>query len=247
MQEGMCKNCGSIVYVDPKQENCHCLFCDCVFPSQEALEIKKNPDKYEFLNEEQPKFTGEEINPQQTKINTNLDQLVEKKTKKTKAKPKPKYNVEKKALPDINLSRKQILSLVGIVIAITALFLVIMLPQTVNRDQQRAKITEQFKMELSDEVYKESLDFDNGFSISRLKNSHVELITDNNFTKEDARHIFETYCMIRADVMDISLTDQEKAYNSVTLKISIPEEGGFLVEDKNSNDLESLAAIVELP
>lgn len=249
MQEGMCKNCGSIVYVDPKQENCHCLFCNCVFPAQEALEIAKNPQDYEFLNEEQPEYTGESINPQHKKVNANLDQLIERREKKAKAtaRPKPKYAIEKKEIPDVNLSKKQIFTIVGIIVAIVAIFLVITLPQTVARDQHRANITDKFKKALSDEKYRDSIDYEHGFAISHMKNTHVDLIVEAGLTKEDARDIFALYCKARADVHNINLDNTNKAYSDVSIRIAMPGKGGYLIQDKNLADLDNLELIEVLP
>ncbi|MGB4610047.1 MAG: hypothetical protein ACOX3H_08410 [Saccharofermentanales bacterium] len=247
MQEGMCKNCGSIVFLDPKQENCHCLFCDCVFPAQEALEIAKNPQNYEFPNEEQPAYTGEEINPQHKKVNANLDQLIERREKKAKVKPKPKYAVEKKEIPNVNLSKKQIFTIMGIVVAAIAIFLVVTLPQTVTRDKHRADITAEFKKALSAEAYNDSIDFDQGFAIYRMNNTHVDLVSEADLTKEDARDIFASYCKVRADIHKIDPEDTDKAYSDVSIRIAMPGEGGYLIQNKNLTDLEDLALIEVLP
>ncbi|NLM19579.1 MAG: hypothetical protein GX217_06105 [Clostridiaceae bacterium] len=247
MQEGMCKNCGSIVYVDPKQENCHCLFCDCVFSAQEALEIAKNPQNYEFLNEEQPEYTGEEINPQHKKVNANLDQLIERREKKSRAKPKPKYAIEKKEIPNVNLSKKQIITIVGIVVAVVAIFLAITLPQTVKRDQHRANITAEFKKALNNKKYKDSIDYDQGFAIYRMKNTHVDLVVEADLTKEDVRDIFASYCKARADVHNIDLENTNKVYSDVSVRIAMPGEGGYLIQDKDLADLDNLELIEVLP
>ncbi|NLJ69967.1 MAG: hypothetical protein GX328_00685 [Clostridiaceae bacterium] len=249
MQEGMCKNCGSLVYVDPKHENCHCLFCDCVFPAKEALEIVKHPQDYEFLNEEQPEYKGEAINPQQTKVNANLDQLIERREKKSKAasKPKPKYAIEKKEIPDVNLSKKQILTIIGIVLAVVAIFLVITLPQTVTRDQHRANITDEFKKALNDETYNDLIDYDQGFAIYRMNNTHADLIVEAELSKEDARDIFASYCEARANVHNIDLEDMNKVYADVSFRISMPGNGGYLIRDKNLADLDNLELIEVLP
>ena len=38
-KQGMCKNCGSLVMFDDRDELCECVFCNCVFPSAEAAKI----------------------------------------------------------------------------------------------------------------------------------------------------------------------------------------------------------------
>ena len=57
-KQGMCKNCGSLVMYDDRDELCECVFCNCVFPTSEAAEILANPDKFEFKNEKIEKQEG---------------------------------------------------------------------------------------------------------------------------------------------------------------------------------------------
>ena len=49
--QGICKNCGSLIVFDERDEQCECVFCHCVFPSAEAIEIFNNPEGREFPNE----------------------------------------------------------------------------------------------------------------------------------------------------------------------------------------------------
>ena len=49
--QGMCTNCGSLVIFDDRDENCECVFCHCVFPAAEAVELLANPAGHEFKNE----------------------------------------------------------------------------------------------------------------------------------------------------------------------------------------------------
>ena len=35
----MCKNCGSLIVFDDRNENCECVFCHCIFPGEEAIKI----------------------------------------------------------------------------------------------------------------------------------------------------------------------------------------------------------------
>ena len=50
-KQGMCRNCGSLVMFDDRDDLCECVFCNCVFPSEEAAAILANPEGYEFKNE----------------------------------------------------------------------------------------------------------------------------------------------------------------------------------------------------
>ena len=56
-KQGMCRNCGSLVVFDDRDDTCECVFCHCVFPSEEAVALLANPDGHEFKNE---KFEAKE-------------------------------------------------------------------------------------------------------------------------------------------------------------------------------------------
>ncbi|MCQ2482798.1 MAG: hypothetical protein MJ153_04885 [Clostridia bacterium] len=49
--QGMCKNCGSLLIFDDRNDQCECVFCNCIFPAEEALKIFENPKDYTFPNE----------------------------------------------------------------------------------------------------------------------------------------------------------------------------------------------------
>ena len=57
-KQGICKNCGSLVMFDDRDDLCECVFCNCVFPSAEAEQILRNPSGYEFKNEKFEKQEG---------------------------------------------------------------------------------------------------------------------------------------------------------------------------------------------
>ena len=56
-KQGMCRNCGSLVVFDDRDDTCECVFCHCVFPSEEAVALLANPEGHEFKNE---KFEAKE-------------------------------------------------------------------------------------------------------------------------------------------------------------------------------------------
>lgn len=246
MKEGICKNCGSIVFVDPKNENCHCLFCNCVFPTSEALEIAKNPTAYTYPNEEQPEYVDEKIKQEYAKNINSLDKLAESQKKnQAKAKKKPQYAIKTKVLPDINLSVKQVVMMIAGFALIALVFLGVMLPKTIKRDRQREGITAQFKKSMTSSELKETIDFDEGFVISHMDNSHLDLVIKEKPSKEDAIQIFKLYSDTRASVIgDIS---EDKKYNNVSLRIAIPEAGGYSISNQNISDLENLENVEELP
>jgi len=248
MQEGICKNCGSIIFVDPKKEKAHCLFCNCVFPTTEALEIAKDKSAYSFPNEEQPEVVDQEIEARYDKQIKSLKKLEESQKRnkaKAQAKNKPQYAVKTKELPDVNLSTKQIITLVTGFLVLALVFLGIMLPQTIKRDNHREEITARFKEDMTSSELKAAIDFDEGFVISEMNNSHLDLIIREELSVEEAIKIFELYSDTRAAVIG-DVADEEK-YKQVSLKIAVPEEGGYLIKDQDIADLEDHTNVIELP
>ena len=56
-KQGMCRNCGSLVVFDDRDDMCECIFCNCVFPAEEAVALLENSEGHEFKNE---KFEAKE-------------------------------------------------------------------------------------------------------------------------------------------------------------------------------------------
>ena len=80
-----------------------------------------------------------------------------------------------------------------------------------------------------------------------MNNTHVDLISDADLTKKDARNIFASYCKVRADVHQIDLEDTDKVYSDVSIRIAMPGKGGYLIQNTNLEDLENLDSIEVLP
>lgn len=217
------------------------MFCNCVFPSAEALEIAKDPSSYEFLNEEQPEYIPENSKEAKNVASYKKAAPVQKKKEKV---IKPKYQIEKKSIPDIKLSMKQIAVIILICVVIFAGFLALMLPKTINRDKQRELITQQFQQDETLGDLKKSIDFEEGFDLTHMDNSHLDLITDEKLTKEQVREIFKVFSDVRSSALGET---GEVNYAGNSLRIAVPEQGGYLIENKTLADLDDLNNIVELP
>lgn len=95
LQQGRCKNCGSIISVDTAKEDAVCMFCWAHTDPKEALAIEANPSAYEFPNESMTEPTAEEQALAFAAINGGSPVLVKKsqpaiKQSKEKSSPLPK-------------------------------------------------------------------------------------------------------------------------------------------------------------
>lgn len=244
MQEGICKNCGSIVFVDPKEENCHCLFCDCVFPGQEALEIAKDPSAYTFPNEKQPEYIPEGKGGQKANYDQAFRQAAQAKRAESAAKKRPQYEIKSKSLPDVNLSPKQVISMVAILVAIVALFLVLILPQTYKRDQARRVIQDEFQTRLKASGLDPNIDYDKGFALSHMDNSRLDLVANKAISESDAEELFEIYCQAKQAADGESASPDS---SPLSLRVAVPEKGGFLINLKTLAEVKGGGALTELP
>ena len=148
-EQGICKNCGSLLMVNSNDDLCECVFCDCVFPSAEAIEIFNNPDGVEFPNLPQPKRDAKASRHTVTPV---FEDVVEKAVKVDKAVNK-ETKVEKlfELSPDDVKTPKKVKT---IVYAATAACLVIVLgisiPLCVLRTSHAKKIENNITRCISD-------------------------------------------------------------------------------------------------
>ncbi len=244
MQEGICKNCGSIVFVDPKEEKCHCLFCDCVFPAKEALEIAKDPSAHTFPNEKQPEYIPEGKAGQKANYEQAFRQAAQAKRAEAVAKKRPQYEIKTKALPDVNLSAKQVLSMVAILALVVGLFLALILPMTQKRDLARRVITDEFQTRLKASSLDPDIDYDKGFAISHMDNSRLDLVAGKEISESDTKELFEIYHAARA----LAGGDTEASDSTpLSLRVAVPEKGGFSIDLKTIDEVRAGQGITKLP
>ena len=142
-KQGMCKNCGSLVMYDDRDELCECVFCNCVFPTSEAAEILANPDKFEFKNEKIEKQEG----AKHYYSSPVLPDIVEKAVKRdvvSKAQTdtaKLKANEFEISPNDVKAPKKLVIGMAVGAFAIVAIIVAIALPLFLSRKTLTEAIT----------------------------------------------------------------------------------------------------------
>lgn len=240
LKEGRCTNCGSILMLDPTQEKGHCLYCDAVFEAAEAFALYEDATGYVFPNEEQPEYTGPNLDPVQYKARFDESEFAKKveqakklsQQRKEAAAAEPKLNLSNEAVPELTLSTKNKLMIIGAFVVVFALFFAIMIPRSIERDRVRKDLQENFLAKLSED---HEVDEDN-LLIRENNNSEAVLHLKESPAKEDASKIFELFCQERADLL--SENEDEQIYKKVKMQI-ISSDGGWLIEGNTDSSEES--------
>ncbi|HBP37522.1 MAG TPA: hypothetical protein DD640_02050 [Clostridiales bacterium] len=233
IKEGRCPNCGSILQLDSVSEKGHCIFCDAVFASKQAIEIAENPKDVVFPNTPQPKYEGPSLEPHQgpsaqAAVRQKLAQPVKK------AKPAPVIYIPKDPvkLPDIRLSKKIKLRILAISLAVIILTAGVGIPAIIARDQDRASLFEAMK-----DAGPFPIDTAKAMAVRRNDNSYLLIASGQSVSQEDMIALFRAFCEERAALREIDLNDFRAAYGRVTVEMVTPD-GGFLIDQP-----ESLAAL----
>ncbi len=232
-QQGLCKNCGSLIMVDSKDEICECVFCDCVFPTAEAIEIFNNPDGVEFPNLPQPKREAKAVRHTVTPV---FDNAVEKAVKVDKASTTKDKKVEKlfEISPDDIQTPKKVKRIVFSVTAICILLIIgISLPVAILRSSHYKKIYKQMSSCISAGELTVNTEADDGyttgFKITGTMNDQVSIVSSTETDKAKVFKAFESYCAIRGEEYGYESSDAAHYYDGVVFTVYAPN-GRFTME-----------------
>ncbi len=234
--QGICKNCGSLIMLNDREELCECLFCDCVFPTEEALKIAQNPKEYTFPNEPQPKREG---NKRYTMTPVYADPIpAAVKHAEALAPIVVEKNPYEVSPDDVKAPLKTILVIIGAVVAVIVLVIAIAWPLYAARTSHTKEIT----AEIGDRVFteftvdaKEEDGYFNAFAITGQRNEKIVVSTDDeDVTEEDVLTTFMNYAELRAETYGISESDFSDYYGVVSLTVYTPTKSYSMSIDKKS-------------
>lgn len=235
-KQGLCKNCGSLIMLNDREELCECLFCDCVFPSAEALEIAKNPKAYTFPNEKMEKREGMKKYNVTPVYPDPIPAAV--KRAETTAPMKIEKNPYEVSPDDIKTPKKTFLIILGIVAAAILIVLAVSYPlyrdRTVHRDAISGSISTVFNRFTVDTSKKD--DYYIGFSMDGQNNANLKITTVNTVTNEDVLITFENYAALRAKDYGIKESDFGGYYDAVTLTV-YAANGIFVLDVGSKGDM----------
>lgn len=217
LKEGRCTNCGSILFLEPKNEKGHCLFCDAVFDNSEAFRANLAPDQFTFPNEPQPKYDGPNLDPRPSVAVAAPSHrpAVQKKTT-------PAFEPKVTSIPDAKIPPKAKILAVGIMLAVLLVMAAILVPLIVRRDAGRKAIREAMEPALS------GVDWDKHVSLLNMKNDYMIVSLPEAVAESEAKQLFAKFREART----------EKAGDGsakVTLRLVSPQ-GGFVVANENGQE-----------
>jgi hypothetical protein len=204
--------------LNDREETCECLFCDCVFPSAEALEIAKNPTAYTFPNEKMEKHEG----VRKYNVTPVYPDPVPTAVKRaeTVAPVKIEKNPYEVSPDDIKAPRKVLFLIFGITLATILVVLGIFFPlyheRMTHRDNLSASISDVFSGFAVDSTKTDG--YYSGFSLQGQTNGILTVTTSDPVTN-DVLLTFENYADLRAKEYGISKSDFKDYYDAVILKV----------------------------
>ena len=202
--QGMCRNCGALIMFDDRDEQCECVFCNCIFPSAEAVEIFENPEGRTFPNE---KFEPSAENKHHYTTRVFSDEGLEKAIKRdeiTKAnKGEDKKTNEFELSPnDVKAPKKLVWGTIIAAVAIVALVIVIALPMYKSRKALEENIRNNISGVFSGISVDNTMGEDGnpiGYSIDGQKCQKIKVLTSDEVNEDLAKEIYGRYCDLRAE------------------------------------------------
>ena len=240
-KQGMCRNCGSLVMFDDRDELCECVFCNCVFPSKEAAEILANPDGYEFKNEKFEKQEG----AKHYYSNPVMPDIVEKAVQRDKVSKTQTDSAKLKASEfeispnDVKAPKKLVIGMAAGAVIIVAIILAISLPLYFSRKALKEAITADIgtifdstdSVSYSDFEYKQ-------FNIYGLSCQFIKLGLSDEITDTQAKALYTNYIKLRSD-------KRGEDSGEVEMYIYTPDTIYFVNKDGVTTDVQTPVEIKE--
>ncbi len=234
---GICKNCGSLIVTDDREEMCECLFCDCVFPTAEAIEISKNPSGYTFPNEPQPKregikrYTAVPVFPDPVPAAVKQAETLTPAIKKEK-------NPYEVSPDDIKAPRKTFWTIIAITVATVLIVAAVFLPMYLVRTGRKNAISDSVNQAFSEAGYEVNTGgikgYPIGYSITGSSNNVLKAITSaEEISSDQLIRTYESFAAIRAKEYGYKQSDEAQYYGGLKVEI-IAGNGTYTISaDKN--------------
>ena len=236
-KQGMCKNCGSLVMYDDRDELCECVFCNCVFPTSEAAEILANPDKFEFKNEKIEKQEG----AKHYYSSPVLPDIVEKAVKRDVVSKTQTDNSKLKANEfeispnDVKAPKKLVIGMAAGAFAIVAIIVAIALPLFLSRKT----LTEAITADIDTVFAASDNNFDyKQFDIYGLSCQYVKIGVSADLTDDEAKQFYANYSKLRSG-------KSGNASGDVEMYIYTPDTIYFISKDGVNKDVQEVLEIIE--
>lgn len=202
--QGICRNCGSLIMVNDRDDECECIFCNCVFPTSEALELFENPDGREFPNEHfERSEDGKHHYTNRVYSTDSLEKAVKRQElSQSDSSDAKKFANEFEVSPnDVKAPPKVTAIVIAASLAVVLGAVLIAYPRYKERTELYSKITDGidtvFDGVAEVDTSRNDAGFTKGYMISGQTCDTVKLITEDEIDEETARTIYGNYCTLR--------------------------------------------------
>ena len=237
--QGICTNCGSLIMLEDREELCECLFCNCVFPSADALALAKDSEGHVFPNEPQEKQEGTRKLTVTPVFQDPVPAAVAREEKK-KAIVKEAV-VEYEISPDdVKPPKKTVQIIVLCTIVFFAIVAVITIPRYLTRNNHRTEITNEIATvftEFKVDTEKDEKGYYVGFLINGQKNTDISVVTQDKIDETAALATFKNYASLRAKAYEIDESDFSSMYAPLSMRI-YSSSGVYSIQVNSADDLQ---------
>lgn len=227
LQQGRCKNCGSIIMVDIAKDDAVCMFCWAHTNPAEAIAIEADPSSYEFPNEAMSEPTADEQALAFNAVASNApavkkSQPAIKKTKEKKLTPAEKVALAKKEIVEPIVPKKSKLLIAAVSLGLVILAVAIILPLTLSRNAKREQLAAKVPSLVSGLTLKES-----EFAFEGQNNDRLTLVLSDEVTDAKVQELYQNFKKMRAEVYELTADDaQGSARLKIYSKSGLMELGG---------------------
>jgi len=238
-QQGKCRNCGALVIFDDRDENCECVFCHCVFPSQEAIALLEDSEGHEFKNEKFDKTEGGK-HYYATPVSPDVVTKAVERDKISKSNSKDSLKIQPSEFEvspgDVKAPVKYVIALVAAIVVIVGIVLAVALPMYNFRTKLAASVREDIDGVFAGICEVDTTADDNGncaYNIYGRNCQNIKVQTSDEITREQAQQIYVNYCDLRNSKGDFSSDKTEDIMIEIytpTNIFRVTQEGVTLVE-----------------
>lgn len=221
IKEGRCTNCGSILFLDSEMPKGHCFFCDAVFENEEAFRAHQHPEDYSFPNEKQPKYEGPSLTPAaMQRVVAPAPRPVPKVKEEA-----PAYTPPAAKVPSLKIPLRSVAIFTLVALLLVGVFAAVAFPLVNKRNKHQTAIIDRFSSEIS-----YSMDKTKDIAVHEMDSSVALIVLSESLTAAEAVDLFETFCGIRADVLELKDRSFASAKSPVSFQVATPQ-GGYLIKN----------------
>lgn len=203
-KQGMCRNCGSLVIFDDRDDMCECVFCHCVFPSEEAVSLLDNHDGHEFKNEKFEVQEGSKHYYSNPVMPDTVQKAVQRDAVSDKGDDLKLKPSEFEVSPnDVKAPKKLVITYGLSALGVLLVIILISLPLYLSRTKLEKAIMADIDTSFNSVVEKKADDaFDRQYLIYGLTCQYIKVVLPDGIDKTVAKNYYDKYCELRTSKRD---------------------------------------------